>query len=294
MKKKIKEHIGIILALVSAAFCAFNIIFEKIYIKYISSEKILFLMYLGAGIGLFLIHLYTEKSKRIKSTDKITKKDIPSITIIVICELLASFFIIEAVKKINASLVSLLLIFEVIMTSICAYLLFKDPITKNERLAIILVVTGGIILNFQENIFSNVNIYSLLVIGACLCWGIENNFTASISTKQPSLFTSIKCFAVSMLYLLFIILKGDLYLSHFILILFGFFTYGVSILTYALSTKYLGANKATLIFSFSSIFGAILSIIIFKEKVKINFIISTILMIMGILVINKDETRKEQ
>ena len=60
-------------------------------------------------------------------------------------ELGASFFLIEALKNINASLVSLLSVFEIIMTSIIAYLFFKNPIYNNEWIAIVLVVMASII-----------------------------------------------------------------------------------------------------------------------------------------------------
>ena len=285
MKKRLLYNIGLVLALVSACLYAFNVIIEKKYVDNMSSEKILFLMYLGAGVGLFIIHLLT-KHKYKERENKITKKELPKIATIVICELLASFFIIEAVKNIDASLVSLLSIFEIIMTSLCAYLIFKTPIEKNEVIAIIFVLAGSFVLNFKNNIFSSISLNSLLVIIACLCWGIENNVTASISTKEPALFTSIKCGAVSLLYLMLVIIKGDFSFSYPILIIFGFFSYGLSILSYALSTKYLGASKATLVFSFSPIFGVLLAFIIYGEKLTSTFLISAILMIIGIIFMN--------
>ena len=286
INKKIVNNIGLILALLSALLCAFNIIIEKKYINYISSEKILFLMYLGAGLGLFIIHLLT-KHKYKASENRITKKEIPSIVTIVLCELGSSFFLIEALKKIDASLASLLIIFELVMTSICSWLIFNDKIKKNEIIAIVFVLIGSFILNFKDGIFNTMNIYALLVILACLCWGISNNVTALISSKEPALFTSIKCISVSILYLIIVIIKKDLSSFNYpILILLGFLTYGISILSYAISTKYLGAYKATLVFSFSPIFGVLLSFIIYKETLTISFIISTILMIIGIAFMN--------
>ena len=285
MKKKALTNVGLLLALVSACFYAFNVIIEKKYVDRISSEKILFLMYLGAGIGLFLIHLLTRKKYKEKE-NKITKKEIPKIITIVVCELLASFFIIEAVKNINASLVSLLSIFEIIMTSLCAYLIFKKQNEKNEVIAVVLVLLGSFILNFKHGILSSISLNSLLVVLACFCWGIENNVTAAISSKEPAFFTSIKCSAVALLYLILVIIKGDFAFNYPILIIFGFFSYGISILAYAISTRYMGASKATLVFSFSPIFGVILAFIIYGEQLTLTFLISTILMIMGILFIN--------
>ena len=127
---------GLALALISAFLYAFNVIIEKKYVGYMNSETILFLMYLGSGVGLYLIHVFSKNSYRFKS-ERITKKDVPKIIMIVLCELFASFFIIEVVKRVNASLVSLLSVFEIVMTSLLASLIFKTVIKKNEVIAII-------------------------------------------------------------------------------------------------------------------------------------------------------------
>ena len=60
--EKTKDNIGLFLALISACLYAFNVIIEKKYIGNLSSEKILFLMYLGAGVGLYVIHLCSKKN----------------------------------------------------------------------------------------------------------------------------------------------------------------------------------------------------------------------------------------
>ena len=284
-KIKNQSNIGLFLALMSACLYAFNVIIEKKYIENMSSEKILFLMYLGAGLGLYIINIIASKNRK-SDENKITKREIPKVITIAICELIASFLIIEAIKHIDASLVSLLSIFEIVMTSICAYFIFKDPIEKKEIVAMSIIILASLILNFKDNIFNRININSILVIGACLFWGIENNITALISSKEPSLFTSIKCSSVALMYFVLMIIKGSFSINYPILALYGFFSYGLSILFYALSTKYLGASKSTMIFSFSPIFAVLLSIIIYNEKITFTFLISTILMIISIIIIN--------
>ena len=288
--KKIQNNIGLFWALISACLYAFNVIIEKRYITVMPSEKILFLMYLGAGTGLYIIHLVNKKNN-ISNENKITKKEIPKIIGIVICELLASFFIIESLKNIDSSLVSLLSIFEIVATSICSYFIFKNKIEKNELIAIIFIILGSFILNFKNGIISSMSINSLLVILACLCWGIGNNITASISSKEPAFFTSIKCSAVSLLYFIIIAIKGDYSFNYPILMLFGFFSYGISILTYAISTKYLGASKSTLVFSFSPIFGVVLSFIIYGDALTYTFLLSFVFMVIGILFMNYKEEK---
>ena len=285
------NKIGVILALISAFFSALYVIFEKKYILLTNSESILFLMYLGAGLGLLITYLLTKNSSKIKQ-EKITKKELPQVALIVICELVASLLIIEALKIVSAGVVSLLLVFEIIMTSIFAYLIFKEPIENNELVSIVLIIIGFVILNLDINSISQISISSLLVIGACISWGLENNVTSLLSSKEPALFTSVKCLSVSILYLVIALIGNSLDISHPILLFYGFLSYGIGILTYALSTKYLGANKATLIFSFNPIFGVLLAITLYKEVVTTSFFISSIIMIIAIIILNKPSKKK--
>ena len=293
IKSRFKKHMGLALALASAFLYAFNVIIEKKYVSAISSESILFLMYFGAGLGLSIIHLFQRKKKKISDANRITKKEVPKIIIIVFCELFASLLLIEAVKIVDASVVSLLSVFEIVATAVIAYFLFKEPLEKKDIISIILMIIACIILNFKEGVFGKIGLSSLLVIGGCACWGLENNVTASISRKEPAFFTSIKCASVSLLYLLFALGNGTLSFTFPILILFGFFTYGLSILSYAISTKYLGANKATLIFSISPIFGVILAVLIYHDQLTISFLISIFIMIFALLLINTKDLEEE-
>ncbi len=288
MKKKFK-NLGFILIILSAFFYAFNAIIEKKYISLISSEMILFLMYFGSGFGLFIIHFLTRR----KVKKRITKKEVPLIICIVICELLASFFIIEAVKLVDVSLVSLLSSFEIILTAVCSYFIFKEPIGKNEMISMFLMIFGCFLLNFKEGSISTINTSSILVILACFCWGLENNITSLISDREPAYFTGIKCLSVSLLYFILVWIKGSFDFSYPILMIYGFFTYGLAILFYALSTRTLGANKATLIFSFSPIFGVLLAILFYHEKLTISFLISMILMLIAILLLNTNQEESE-
>lgn len=290
MKNILMKNIGIVLALVAAFLYAFVYIIEKAYITKISSDKMLFLMYLGAAIGLFLIHSFTKT--KTASENKITRKEVPKVVLIVLCQLFSSILLIEAIKIMNSSLVSILSVFEIVMTSLCAYFIFKDPIEKNEFIAIILVFFGGVILNFNVGSLSSINIGSLLMIAACFFWGVENNITASISKKEPAFFTSIKCGCVALLYFIIMVSKGDISIEYPILILFGFLTYGLGVLSYALSTRTLGASKATLVFSFCPLFGSLLSFLIFKETITYTFIISANLMIIGIMLMNHTIKKK--
>ena len=104
---------GLVFALISAFLYAFNVIIEKKYITYISSETILFLMYIGSGVGLLIIHLLTQKKEK-SNSDKITKNEVPAIITIVLCELIASLLTILTSFNVTLNLDILTSIFNIL------------------------------------------------------------------------------------------------------------------------------------------------------------------------------------
>ena len=163
-------------------------------------------------------------------------------------------------------------------------------------IAVILVSIGGILLSFDSSTEFKLSIVSMLTVFATACWGLENNLTAKVSDKNPLLLVFYKCFAVAIFNLLFILNINifELFINNWFLLVIGFFTYGISILYYVYAINYIGISKTSIVFSFSPVFGALISLILFKEKITIYFVISLILMLMGIYftIIDKKNIKK--
>ena len=73
-----------------------------------------------------------------------------------------------------------------------------------------------------------------------------------------------------------------------IIMLMGFFSYGLSVAMYIKSQNYLGAAKTAAYFSTAPFFGVIFSLIIPGEVLDIKFYISLVIMIIAALFISKD------
>lgn len=215
---------------------------------------------------------------------------------VIIFDILAALFIVESLKYIDASTVSLISILEISFTIVISHFIFKTKISKNLIIAVILVSIGGILLSFDSSTEFKLSIASMLTVFATACWGLENNLTAKVSDKNPLLLIFYKCFAVAIFNLLFILNINifELFINNWFLLVIGFFTYGISILYYVYAINYIGISKTSIVFSFSPVFGALISLILFKEKITIYFVISLILMLMGIYftIIDKKNTKK--
>lgn len=280
MLKK-NEKKGLLFAFLSAFLYDLNVPVSKYSLKTLSTNEILFLLYFGSAVGLFLLMLFNKKQK---FSLKPQKGESIFIIGVIIFDILAALFIVESLKYIDASTVSLISILEISFTIVISHFIFKSKISKNLIIAVILVSIGGILLSFDSSTEFKLSIASMLTVFATACWGLENNLTAKVSDKNPLLLVFYKCFTVAIFNLLFILNINifELFINNWYLLVIGFFTYGISILYYVYAINYIGISKTSIVFSFSPIFGALISLILFKEKITIYFVISLILMLMGI------------
>ena len=292
MLKK-NERKGLLFAFLSAFLYDLNVPVSKYSLKTLSTNEILFLLYFGSAVGLFLLMLFNKKQK---FSLKPEKGESIFIIGVIIFDILAALFIVESLKYIDASTVSLISILEISFTIVISHFIFKTKISKNLIIAVILVSIGGILLSFDSSTEFKLSIASMLTVFATACWGLENNLTAKVSDKNPLLLVFYKCFAVAIFNLLFILNINifELFINNWYLLVIGFFTYGISILYYVYAIKYIGISKTSIVFSFSPVFGALISLILFKEKITIYFVISLILMLMGIYftIIDKKNIKK--
>ncbi len=292
MLKK-NERKGLLFAFLSSFLYDLNVPVSKYSLKTLSTNEILFLLYFGSAVGLFLLMLFNKKQK---FSLKPEKGESIFIIGVIIFDILAALFIVESLKYIDASTVSLISILEISFTIVISHFIFKTKISKNLIIAVILVSIGGILLSFDSSTEFKLSIASMLTVFATACWGLENNLTAKVSDKNPLLLVFYKCFAVAIFNLLFILNINifELFINNWYLLVIGFFTYGISILYYVYAINYIGISKTSIVFSFSPVFGALISLILFKEKITIYFVISLILMLMGIYftIIDKKNIKK--
>lgn len=292
MLKK-NERKGLLFAFLSSFLYDLNVPVSKYSLKTLSTNEILFLLYFGSAVGLFLLMLFNKKQK---FSLKPQKGESIFIIGVIIFDILAALFIVESLKYIDASTVSLISILEIGFTIVISHFIFKTQISKNLIIAVILVSIGGILLSFDSSTEFKLSIASMLTVFATACWGLENNLTAKVSDKNPLLLVFYKCFAVAIFNLLFILNINifELFINNWYLLVIWFFTYGISILYYVYAINYIGISKTSIVFSFSPVFGALISLILFKEKITIYFVISLILMLMGIYftIIDKKNIKK--
>ena len=114
-------------------------------------------------------------------------------------------------------------------------------------IAIALITLSTMLLTVEDRGSLTFSAGSLMVLLACLCWGLENNITRRLSAKDPLEIVTVKGIGsgtgAMMLAAATGALRFDLLYIGFALLL-GFFAYGMSIWFYVRAQRYLGAARA--------------------------------------------------
>ena len=184
-----------------------------------------------------------------------------------------------------AATASLLLNLEGVFTSLLAWFVFRENFDRRIFAGMVCIVAGGILLNWQPGGLS-VTRSVWLIVAACLCWALDNNFTQKVSGGDPLRITALKGLCAG---------GFNLGLSYFTLNLawpgagvllgaavVGVTGYGLSLAAFVAALRYLGTARTGAYFSLAPFVGATLSLLIYREAVTGRFLVAAACMAAGV------------
>lgn len=285
------KNIAVIYAVLAAALYAINIPISKIILNHAAATITAAFLYLGAGIGLLICGMAERIARTTKKQERLTKKELPYTAAMVVLDIIAPILLMLGIARTNSANVSLLNNFEIVATSMIAFMVFKEVISLRLWIAILMVVTASIILSFEGMGAFTLNEGSLLVLGACICWGFENNCTKMISNKSSTEIVIIKGFFSGMGSLLIAFFLGErLPEAKWIaaILLLGFVAYGLSIKFYIMAQQHLGAAKTSAYYSIAPFLGVAFSMVLLQERPAMPFYLAMAIMVVSTVLMVKD------
>ena len=91
----------------------------------------------------------------------------------------------------NAASAALLLNLEGLATMSIAWLVFRENVDRRLLLGALAILAGAVILSWEGHRI-HLDSGALLVAGACLAWGIDNNLPRKLSSADPVLIAMTK------------------------------------------------------------------------------------------------------
>lgn len=283
---------GIFLAVLAAAFYAINSPFSKILLDYMPSTLMAGFLYIGAGIGMGAIALI-RKLRRTECTEmKLTGKELPYTVAMVLLDIAAPICLLFGLKSTSAANASLLNNFEIVATAIIALAVFKEKISMRLWFGILFVTLSCALLSFEDLTSFQFSFGSLFILVACLCWGLENNCTRKISSKDPLQIVLLKGVFSGSGSIVIGLLLGEritVLWSVFAVLGVGFVAYGLSIFFYVYAQRILGAARTSAYYAIAPFIGTLLSLAIFREMPHYTYFIALGLMAIGAWLSSQDK-----
>lgn len=271
---------GIAFAMTAAVLYAVNLPFSKIMLTYMPPTLMAGFLYLGAGLGMFFIKLFGRNKKE----EKLTRADLPYTIAMIVLDIAAPICLLVGLNSTSASAASLLNNFEIVATAVIALFIFKEKISVRLWLGIGFVTTSCILLSANDFSHMEFSTGSLFILLAAVCWGLENNCTRAISSKNPLEIVLIKGVFSGTGSIIMGLCIGERLenpQSIPIVLLIGVVAYGLSIFFYIYAQRTLGAARTSAYYATSPFIGALLSLIIFREKPATEYLIAFLIMIIG-------------
>jgi len=279
-----KQKKYVIFALLAAVLYSLNSPFSKQLLNDIPPKMMAAFLYLGAGIGLFVVGIIQRKTGKQLTEKRIDKNDLPYTIGMIALDIAAPIFLMIGLTITTAANASLLNNFEIVATSLIALFVFKEEISKRLWVAILFVTISSAILSVEDFSSFSFSIGSLFVLAACVCWGFENNCTRKLSEKNPLEIVVIKGLFSGTGSLIIALICGERFTNLAYIacaMLLGFVAYGLSIYFYIYAQRGLGAAKTSAFYAVAPFIGTALSLIIFKQIPTTSFLVALAVMIFG-------------
>ena len=273
-------------ALFAAALFGASAPFSKRLLEEIDPLQLAGLLYLGSGIFMLLLKGLRFAWSGKRTGDGLRKADMPWLLGIVVSGgFLAPAALMYGLATTPAATASMLLNFEAAATTVLAAFFFREHIGRRVMAALSLLTLACLVLAFDAAGRYGFPPGALLVLLACIFWGVDNNFTRHISSRDPMMIVIAKGIGAGSISLILSLLAGGRWPSLFhaaIALGLGGLSYGASLLLFIAALRDLGSARAGTLIASAPFMGAIISFMIYRHAPNVQFWISLPFMLAGI------------
>ena len=279
-----QKNAAICYALIAALCYGLSAPFSKLLLRQLSPMFLAALLYLGAGLGMLSVSFFSFRLPAGSVTPSLSRRDIPLLGAMVLLDSAAPILLLWGLQSTSPATVALLNNFEIAATALIAFLWFKETVGKRVWTAILLITAACILLTVDDFSALTFSTGALLAVAASICWGLENNTTRQLSSKNPVQTVMVKGFGSGSLSLLLAAACEDIGFDPFYILgalCLGALAYGCSVYFYILAQRYLGAARTGIFYAAAPFMGVILSFLIIGQPIGFSFCTALGLMLWG-------------
>lgn len=276
---------GVPLALGSAVLFGASAPLSKWLLGSVDPWLLAGILYLGAGIGLALVHWGRPLIGLERVETPLSRSELPWLAAVVAFGgVMAPLFLMLGLSLTTASSASLLLNLEGLATMLIAWLVFRENVDRRLLIGALAILIGAVVLSIDGGGFE-LDPGGLWIAAACLCWGIDNNLTRKLSSADPVQIAMIKGLAAGGTNVVLALSLGASLPPIFVVgigAIVGLLGIGVSLVMFMLGLRHLGTARTGAYFSLAPFIGALIAVIGFGEPVTLSLVVAALLMGFGL------------
>lgn len=276
---------GPLVALLAAALFGVTPALLKPIAAGASAAALAGLLYLGSGLGLLPFTL-----RGARALGALTPRARWNLLgTVLFGGALAPALFIAALRKGTAFEVSAIMNLECVATALLARLLFREHVAGRVWGALALLCAGGALTGWAPGSPTGVSAAAFLAVGACACWGLDNNLTRELEEVPPALLAVVKGLAAGAFNLLLALLFAPRFPSAggaAWTLLVGALGYGLSLVLLIRALRALGAARAGAYFAAGPFIGMFASALLLGESPTAPQAAGALLMAAGVLVLH--------
>lgn len=275
------RNVGVQAGLASAVLFGAGTPVAKLLLGEVSPWLLAGLLYAGSGLGLGLYRV-ARRSPRVRLA---RSEWLPLAGAVLFGGVLGPVLLMFGLAGMPASGASLLLNAEGVFTALLAWFVFRENVDRRIVLGMAAIVAGAVVLSVPTGTAEFGSAWpALAVLGACLCWGIDNNLTRKVALADATWLAAIKGGVAGPVNLTLAFLLGATLppaRSIAAAMAVGLLAYGVSLVLFIVALRHVGTARAGAYFSVAPFFGAVVALSL-GEPLTIPLLVAAALMAFGV------------
>lgn len=268
------------------------------------------LFYLGSGLGLGMLLLGRHtlaaagRLRLAPAEARLRAADVPLLALAVLLGgVVAPVLLMSGLARLSAAAAALLQNLEGLATMAIAWIVFRENVDRRLLAGAFAILAGAVLLSWTGgpaggasgvsgassgfgSMLHGSGLGALLIAGACLAWGADNNLTRPLAHADPMQIAAVKGLAAGAVNVGLALAGRHTALPEagpaLTAGLVGFLGYGVSLVLYVLGLRYLGAARTAAYFSSAPFIGSVLAVGLLAEPVTARLLAAGVLMAIGL------------
>ena len=276
---------GVPLALLSAVLFGASAPFAKLLLGMVSPQLLAGVLYLGAGIGLAVVHGSRAVLGIPAKEAPLRRHDLSWLAAVVVfggC--VGPLLLMLGLARTSAASGSLLLNLEGLATMLIAWVVFRENVDRRLVLGAFAILAGAAVLSWGGKAV-RLDAGAALIATACLAWAIDNNLARKLSSADPVLIATSKGLVAGTVNVGLAFILGA-HVPDFATVgvaaMIGFLGVGVSLVLFMLALRHLGAARTGAYFSLAPFIGAVIAVLLLHEPLSGQLVAAGALMAGGL------------